>query len=101
MNTNQLMQVALIEDSTGGGTVTRGMIRERAVELALNDGRLAHEASQSDWEQARQELESELAEQDKEHQKILTGIKSLLQKGRELQVRDFKEMLAGIKRQSN
>jgi len=51
-------------------------------------------------EQARQELESELAEQDKEHQKILTGIKSLLQKGRELQVRDFKEMLVGIKRQS-
>lgn len=41
---------------TGAGTVTRGMIRERAVELALNDGRLAHEASQADWEQARQEL---------------------------------------------
>ena len=60
MNTNQLMQVALIEDSTGGGTVTRGMIRERAVELALNDGRLAHEASQSDWEQARQELTGEV-----------------------------------------
>lgn len=51
-------------------------------------------------EQARQELESELAEQEKEQQKILTGIKSLLQKGRELQIRDFKEMLIGIKRQS-
>lgn len=51
-------------------------------------------------EQARRELGSELAEQEQEQQKILTGIKSLLQKGRELQVRDFKEMLVGIKRQS-
>lgn len=49
-------------------------------------------------EEARQELESELAEQEQEQQKIMTGIKSLLQKGRELQVRDFKEMLARIKR---
>jgi hypothetical protein len=53
------MQVALLEDSTGAGTVTRGMIRERAAELALSDGRLAHEASQSDWEQAKQELTGE------------------------------------------
>ena len=56
---NPLVQVALIEDSTGLGTVTRGMIRERAVELALNDGRFAHEASPSDWERARQELSEE------------------------------------------
>ena len=56
MNTNPL---ALIEDSTGIGTVTRGMIRERAVELARNDGRLAHEASPPDWEQAKQELTGE------------------------------------------
>lgn len=56
MNTNQL---TLIEDSTGVGAATRGMIRKRAVELALNDGRLAHEASQSDWDQARQELTGE------------------------------------------
>lgn len=53
------MQVALLEDSTGAGTVTRGMIRERAAELALSDGRLAYEASQSDWEQAKQELTGE------------------------------------------
>lgn len=59
MNTNPLLPVALIEDSTGAGTVTRGMIRERAVELALDDGRLAHEASHSDWEQARQEMTGE------------------------------------------
>jgi len=51
-------------------------------------------------EQTKQELEGELAEQEKEQQEIHTGIKSLLQKGRELQVRDLKEMLVGIKRQS-
>lgn len=51
-------------------------------------------------EHARRELESELAEQEQEQREILTGIKSLLQKGRELQVRDFKEMLTGIKHQS-
>jgi hypothetical protein len=48
-------------------------------------------------EQARRELERDLATQEKKHQEILAGIKSLLQKGRELQVRDFKEMLAGMK----
>jgi hypothetical protein len=50
-------------------------------------------------EQAKQELEGELAEQEKEQQEIHTAVESLLQKGRELQVRDFKEMLVGIKRQ--
>jgi len=51
-------------------------------------------------EQAKQELEGELAEQEIEQQEIHTGVESLLQKGRELQVRDFKEMLVEIKRQS-
>lgn len=51
-------------------------------------------------EQARTELETELAEQEKEQQELQTGIRALLQKGRELQVRDFKEMLTGIKHQS-
>ena len=51
-------------------------------------------------EQARQKLESKLAEQEDNQQEIRTGIKSLLQKGRELQVRDFKEMLVGTKRRS-
>jgi hypothetical protein len=40
----------------GVGTVTRKMVRERAVELALIDGRSAQEASKSDWEQAKREL---------------------------------------------
>ena len=51
-------------------------------------------------EQARHELEAELAEQEKEQQEIDAGIKSLLHKGSQLRVGDFKEMLAGIKRQS-
>ena len=51
-----LKQGILTENSTGIGTVTRKMVRERAAELAVIDGRLAHEASKSDWEQAKREL---------------------------------------------
>jgi hypothetical protein len=47
---------ALIIDSTGVGTVTRKMVRERAVEIAVIDGRTAQEVSKSDWEQAKREL---------------------------------------------
>ncbi len=36
--------------------VTRGKMRERAVELAVMNGRPAHEASKSDWETAKREL---------------------------------------------
>jgi hypothetical protein len=46
----------LIINSTGIGTVTRKMVRERAVELAFIDGRIAQEVSNSDWEQAKREL---------------------------------------------
>ena len=56
MKTNPLKQRELIENSTGIGTVPREMVRERAVELALINGRSTREASQSDWDQARQEL---------------------------------------------
>ena len=38
------------------GTVTRGMLRQRAVELAVINGRPPHEASKSDWESAKREL---------------------------------------------
>ncbi len=47
---------ALIINSTGVGTVTRKMVRERAVELALINGRSPHDVSKSDWEQAKREL---------------------------------------------
>lgn len=56
MNTNPLKEGSLIENSTGIGTVTRRMVRERAVELAAINGRRAHEVSLSEWEQAKREL---------------------------------------------
>ena len=56
MKTNLLKEGALTENSAGIGTVTRTMVRERAVELAVINGRSAQEASKSDWEQAKREL---------------------------------------------
>ena len=56
MKTNPLKDGVLTENSTGIGTVTRKMVRERAVELAVINGRSAQEVSKSDWEQAKQEL---------------------------------------------
>jgi len=56
VKTNPLKEGALTKNSAGIGTVTRKMVRERAVELAAINGRSAHEASKSDWEQAKQEL---------------------------------------------
>ena len=56
MKTNPLKEGALTENSAGIGTVTRKMVRERAVELAVINGRSAQDVSQSDWEQAKQEL---------------------------------------------
>ena len=56
MKTNPLKDGALTENSAGIGTVTRKMLRERAVELALINGRSAQHVSKSDWEQAKREL---------------------------------------------
>ncbi|HVU08971.1 MAG TPA: hypothetical protein VHG89_10550 [Verrucomicrobiae bacterium] len=56
MKTNPLKEGSLTKNSAGVGTVTRKMVRERAVELAIINGRSAHEASKSDWEQAKREL---------------------------------------------
>ncbi len=49
----------MTENSAGLGTVTRKMVRERAIELAVINGRPAQEASKSDWEQAKRELTGE------------------------------------------
>ena len=49
----------LTENSAGIGTVTRKMVRERAVELAVINGRSALEVSKSDREQAERELTGE------------------------------------------
>jgi hypothetical protein len=57
--TNPLKEGALTENSAGIGTVTWGMVHERAVELALINGRTALEVSKSDWEQAKRELTGE------------------------------------------
>ena len=56
MNANPLKQGVLTENSAGIGTVSRKMVRERAVELAVIDGRSAKEVSKTDWDQARLEL---------------------------------------------
>src|ERR1019366_1122984 len=56
MNTNPLKQGALTEKYSGLGTVTRRMVRERAIELAVINGRSASDVSKSDWEQAKREL---------------------------------------------
>ena len=56
MKTNPLKEGTLTENSAGIGTVTRRMVRERAVELAVINGRTAQEVSKSDREQAKREL---------------------------------------------
>jgi hypothetical protein len=59
MKTNPLKEGALTENSAGIGTVTPKMVRERAMELAVINGRSAHEVSKSDLDQARRELTGE------------------------------------------
>jgi hypothetical protein len=56
MKPNPLKDGALTENSAGIGTVTRKMVRQRAVELAVMDDRSAQEVSKSDWQQAKREL---------------------------------------------
>ena len=53
---NPLKQGVLTENSAGLGTVTRKMVHQRAVELAVINGRTSGEVSESDWDQARREL---------------------------------------------
>jgi hypothetical protein len=56
MKTNPLKDGILTDNSVGVGTVTHQMVRERAVELAIINGRSSKHVSKSDWEQARREL---------------------------------------------
>ncbi len=49
----------MTENFAGVGTVTRKMVRERAVELAVINGRSVSEVSKSDWDQAKRELTGE------------------------------------------
>jgi hypothetical protein len=66
MKIDPLEEAALIINSTGIGTVTRKMVRERATELAVINGRSAQDVSKSDWEQAKRELTGEPDEDPKE-----------------------------------
>jgi hypothetical protein len=59
MKIDPLEEGALIINSTGIGTVTRKMVRERATELAVINGRSEQDVSKSDWEQAKRELTGE------------------------------------------
>ena len=59
MKTNPLKEGIISKNSAGIGTVTRAMVRARAIELAVINGRSAQEVSKSDWDQAKQELTGE------------------------------------------
>lgn len=61
MKANPLKAGTLTENSADPGTVTKAMMRERAIELAASDGRNAQEISESDWEQAAVELTGDSA----------------------------------------
>ncbi len=60
MKTNQLKEGALTENSVGLGTVTGKMVRERAIELSVINGRSSQEVSKSDLDQAKRELLGEV-----------------------------------------
>jgi hypothetical protein len=59
MKTNPLKEGALTENSAGLGTVTHGMVRARAAELAAIDGRSPNDVTTSDFAQAKRELTGE------------------------------------------
>jgi hypothetical protein len=59
MKTNPMKEGALTENSAGIGTVTRQMVRERAVELAIINGRSAQNVSKADLEESKRELTGE------------------------------------------
>ncbi len=59
MNPNPLKEGVLSENSAGIGTVTAKMVRQRAAELAVMDGRSEQDVSKSECEEARRELTGE------------------------------------------
>ncbi|MGA2869213.1 MAG: hypothetical protein ABSF34_08640 [Verrucomicrobiota bacterium] len=56
MKTNPLKEGVLTENSVGISTVTRKIVKSRAIELAIADDRTAEEVSPADWQQAKREL---------------------------------------------
>src|SRR5471030_1609609 len=59
MKTNPLKEGVVSENSSGIGTVTLDMVRARAAELAVIDGRSQKGATISDFAQAKRELTGE------------------------------------------
>jgi hypothetical protein len=59
MNIDPEKETAIMINTAGTGTVTRKMVHERATELALINGRSAHDVSAADWAQAKRELTGE------------------------------------------
>jgi hypothetical protein len=59
MNINPINKGAITDNFIGIGTVSRRMVQERAVELAIINGRFAQDVSKADWEQAKRELSGE------------------------------------------
>ena len=59
MEKNPINKGVLTENCLGIGSVTRGMVRERAIELAAINGHSLQDVSKSDWEQAKRELTGE------------------------------------------
>jgi hypothetical protein len=58
---NPLKKGALTDNSAGIGRMTPKMVRQRAAELAVSDGRLVPDVSRSECEEARRELTGEPA----------------------------------------
>lgn len=56
MNTNPLLEGAFIIHGKGIGAVSPDMVRNRANEIGIINGRPANEFTQSDWEEALREL---------------------------------------------
>lgn len=66
MKTNPPKQSALTENSASPVKVTRKMMRERAVQLAARKGGSTHDVSKADWEQAKNDLLSQVAAASRE-----------------------------------
>lgn len=65
MKTNLSNDGNLTDQTTVTGLATRQEVRQRAVELALINGRTATEVSKADWDQAKRELLGEPSEDPK------------------------------------
>lgn len=53
---NLLKSGQMSENGVGVGTVTRGMVKDRAAELAVINGRSPQDVTKTDWDQAKREL---------------------------------------------